>query len=376
MKIASVVGARPQFIKAATVTREIITNNRNDPHSTIREVMIHTGQHYDKNMSEVFFRELGIPDPAYNLGVGSCSHAKQTAQMLEKIEAILIKEIPDCVVVYGDTNSTLAGALTAAKLHIPVAHVESGLRSFNQRMPEEINRVLTDHVSEMLFCPTRTAVENLANEGITKGVYHVGDVNYDSALYFAAKSEAMEKALLGKLHIKPGAFYLATVHRAENTDDRGRLTNILEALDEIATSDCPLILPLHPRTAACMKNYGLVLNNVTSIPPVSYLEMITLERQAKAILTDSGGIQKEAFWFRVPCITLRDETEWIETVASGWNALAGADKGRIIGTVNSLRTPVCEAEPIYGDGSAARKILDNLKNRFWNGPRRPKAGQN
>jgi len=364
MKIASVVGARPQFIKAATLSREIIKNNRNDTRSPIREVMIHTGQHYDNNMSQVFFRELSIPDPAYDLEVGSCSHGKQTGRMLEKIEKILTKEIPDCVVVYGDTNSTLAGALAAAKLHIPVAHVESGLRSFNQKMPEEINRVLTDHISQVLFCPTTTAVENLANEGITSGVCHVGDVNFDSTLYFAARSEAVKKSLFQKLSVQPRSFYLATVHRAENTDDRCRLTNILQALDAIATPDCPLILPLHPRTAACIKNYGLILENITFIPPVSYMEMITLEKHAKAILTDSGGIQKEAFWFNVPCVTLRDETEWVETVDSGWNTLAGADKERIIAIINDFQVPASEPDFIYGDGSAAGSILDDLSKRF------------
>lgn len=362
MKIISVVGARPQFIKSATISRAILENNQQYPQGNIHEVMIHTGQHYDNNMFEVFFDELCISEPAYNLGVGSGLHGKQTGQMLGKIEEILMDENPDWVVVYGDTNSTLAGALAAVKLHIPVAHVESGLRSFNRKMPEEINRILTDHASEMLFCPNDTAVKNLANEGITKGVYQVGDVNFDSMLFFSANSEAIKKSLFKKLSIQPKSFYLATVHRAENTDDKSRLTNILQALDEIGSSDFSVILPLHPRTEGYIEKYGLTnLQNIKFVPPVSYLEMIALEKNSKAILTDSGGIQKEAFWLKVPCITLRDETEWIETIETGWNILAGADKQRIINVIDKPQKRVSNADGVYGDGNAAKSIVKILQ---------------
>jgi len=362
MKIVSVVGARPQFIKSATVSRAIVENNQQDTQDYIHEVIIHTGQHYDDNMSGIFFDELGISAPAYNLGVGSGLHGKQTGQMLRKIEEILIDENPDWVLVYGDTNSTLAGALAAVKLHIPVAHVESGLRSFNRKMPEEINRILTDHISEILFCPNETAVKNLANEGNTNGVYQVGDVNFDSILFFSAKTEAIQNSLFKKLSIRPKSFYLASVHRAENTDDKSRLTNILQALDEIGSSDFSVILPLHPRTAGYIKKYRLSnFQGIKFVPPVSYLEMIALEKNSKTILTDSGGIQKEAFWLKVPCVTLRDETEWIETVELGWNILAGADKQRIVNVINNPQKRVSNADWIYGDGNAAKNIVKTLK---------------
>lgn len=363
MKLISIVGARPQIIKAAAVSRAIAEyNNRHSEH-TIVEIVVHTGQHYDHNMSQVFFEQLDIPQPDYNLAVGSSSHGEQTGKMLQKIEDVLIKEEPDWCFVYGDTNSTLAGVLAAVKLHIPIAHIEAGLRSFNRRMPEEINRIVADHVSNYLFCPTTTAVDNLANEGITVGVYQVGDVMYDCFLFYLEQSKATENRTLERLDIRPKSYYLGTMHRPENTDDDQRLTNISEALNEIATADCPVILPLHPRTVGYAHKYGLKFaDNVNVIQPVSYLEMVVLENNARIILTDSGGIQKEAYWLSVPCITLRDETEWIETVESGWNILVGADKHRIINGIRcSSRLRAVRPESVYGDGDAASQICKILQ---------------
>jgi UDP-GlcNAc3NAcA epimerase len=363
VKLISIVGARPQIIKAAAVSRAIIEHNKKHHDYAISEIIVHTGQHYDENMSQVFFEELGIPEPNYNLGVGSGSHGQQTGKMLQKIEAVLVEEKPDCCLVYGDTNSTLAGALVGAKLHIPVAHVEAGLRSFNRRMPEEINRVVTDHVSELLFCPTQTSVENLAKEGISAGVYQVGDVMYDCILFYTKKTKPIEQEILEKLEIQSKSYYLATVHRAENTDNGARLTGIFEALNEIAATDCPVVLPLHPRTAKYARNHGLEFANcVKVIQPVSYLEMVVLENNARLILTDSGGVQKEAYWLSVPCITLRNETEWVETVESGWNILAGADKHRIIDGVRRYHAqPDENPESIYGNGDAADQICNVLQ---------------
>jgi UDP-GlcNAc3NAcA epimerase len=362
MKLVSVIGARPQIIKAAAVSRAIIEHNKKAPDRKIIEIIVHTGQHYDKNMSRVFFDELDVPEPDCNLGVGSASHGQQTGKMLQKIEAVLIQERPDCCLVYGDTNSTIAGALAAAKLHIPVAHVEAGLRSFNRNMPEEVNRVVTDHVSTLLFCPTQTSVDNLTKEGISIGVHQVGDVMYDCILFYTERTKSIEQEILKNLNIRSKSYYLATVHRAENTDDSTRLRNIFEALNEIATKDCPVVLPLHPRTVKYAKKHGLEpVNCVKIIQPVSYLEMIALENNALKILTDSGGVQKEAYWLRVPCITLRNETEWVETVESGWNILAGADKQRIIESVRCChRQRDISPEPIYGDGNAAKQICDIL----------------
>jgi len=363
VKIISIIGARPQIIKAAAVSRAIAKHNKKHPNRTIIEIIAHTGQHYDRNMSQVFFEELDVPEPDYNLGVGSASHAEQTGKMLQKIEAVLIKERPDCCLVYGDTNSTLAGALAAAKLHIPVAHVEAGLRSFNRKMPEEINRVVTDHVSELLFCPTQTSVDNLAKEGISAGVHQVGDVMYDCILFYTKRTKPIEQEILEKLGIQSKSYYLATVHRAENTDNGARLTGIFEALNEIAATDCPVVLPLHPRTVKYARNHGLEFANcVKVIQPVSYLEMVALENNARLILTDSGGVQKEAYWLSVPCITLRDETEWVETVESGWNILAGADKHRIIdGVRRGHRRRDVSPKAIYGDGNAADRICEILQ---------------
>ena len=353
MKVVTVIGARPQFIKAASVSRAIQAFNRKHSQRRIQEILVHTGQHYDYLMDRVFFEELQLPKPDYHLGIGSGSHGKQTGIMLERIETVLQKEKPDWVMVYGDTNSTLAGALSAAKLNIPVAHVEAGLRSYNRIMPEEINRLITDHLSTLLFCPTRQAVRNLAREGIKDGgrwmVKRVGDVMYDSVLYYSNQAE--EKSTIFKelnlfspdgiytpnSEIQTPNYLLATLHRAENTDDPRRLRSILRALNEIG-KDTPVILPLHPRTKKMMETYHLFIfsRRIKLIEPISYLDMLTLEKNAKAILTDSGGVQKEAYWFRVPCFTLRDETEWVETVKRGWNVLVGTEKERILKEVRKL----------------------------------------
>ena len=366
MKLVSVVGARPQIIKAAALSRAIVKHNKNDPDFPIVEVILHTGQHYDNNMSQVFFKQLDVPEPDYNLGVGSGSHGVQTGRMLQKIEAVLNKEQPDYCIVYGDTNSTLAGALTAAKLHVQVVHIEAGLRSYNRIMPEEVNRVLTDHLSDILFCPTRTSVDNLIKEGISTGVHQVGDVMFDCIRFYVKKAKIHEKKTLRAMDIQPQSYYLATIHRAENTDFDSRLTHIIEALNEIATMDCPVILPLHPRTVIQVRRNGLKFTDcVKVISPISYLEMLILEDNARLILTDSGGIQKEAFWLRVPCVTLRDETEWIETVQSGWNILAGADKRCIIDVVRQGHVQQdMGPESMYGDGNAADQICLTLKNSY------------
>jgi UDP-GlcNAc3NAcA epimerase len=340
MKVVTVVGARPQFIKAAAVSRTIEAFNKKHLKRRIQEILVHTGQHYDYLMDRVFFEQLQLPKPDYHLGVGSGSHGKQTGMMLERIEVVLQKERPEFVVVYGDTNSTLAGALASAKLKIPVAHVEAGLRSYNWIMPEEINRLLTDHLSMILFCPTLQAIRNLSKEGIKDGgrkvVKRVGDVMYDSILYYSKLAEEKSTILKDLNLFSPNDFYtpnyyLVTLHRAENTDDPKRLRSILGALDEIG-KDTPIILPLHPRTKKMMKMHRLfsLSRRVRLIEPVSYLDMLKLEKNAKAILTDSGGVQKEAYWFRVPCFTLRDETEWVETVKKGWKLRSRKDSGLAI----------------------------------------------
>lgn len=314
--------------------------------------LIHTGQHYDANMSAVFFDELDIPRPDFDLGIGSGGHGAQTAAMLAGIEPILESERPDWVIVYGDTNSTLAGALAAAKLHVPVAHVEAGLRSFNRAMPEEINRVIADHISACLCCPSDAAVEHLRNEGITRGVHNVGDVMADALTTLAARARE-RSTVLTRLGLAPGAFVLATLHRAENTDDPRRMAAIVSAINVLSE---PVVLPMHPRTKKMLDAQGLALGaQVQAIDPVGYLDMLQLAQHARLILTDSGGLQKEAYWLGIPCVTAREETEWTETVANGWNVLVGADRDRIVAAVRNLRSPA-ERPPLYGDGHASTRI--------------------
>jgi UDP-GlcNAc3NAcA epimerase len=383
MKIVTVVGARPQFIKAAAISRAIRKRKEFPSNlvSHLSEVIVHTGQHYDPNMSEVFFKELDIPEPHYNLGIGDSTHGAMTGRMLEKIEEVLLNERPDWVLVYGDTNSTLAGALAAAKLHIHVAHVEAGLRSLNRKMPEEINRVLTDHIASVLFCPTHKAVQNLQIEGFKNIldlikfsnvertpnfplVFDVGDVMYDTALYYAPKSEQKSR-ILEELNLKPNGYALTTVHRSENTDDRARLENIFEGLSGVAR-ELEVVLPLHPRTREALERENLfeqVAQRLKLIEPLGYLDMIRLEKNAKLILTDSGGIQKEAFFYGVPCVTLRDETEWVELVDAGWNVLAGAHADRIGKATKNILSdwyPLAQILP-YGHGDTAFKVLDVLR---------------
>jgi len=355
MRILTVVGARPQFVKAAMVSRAIVAQNKAGTAPKIVEEIVHTGQHYDRNMSHIFFNEMGIPEPAVNLKVGSGSHGAVTGEMLAGIEREILARKPDRLLVYGDTNSTLAGALAAAKLHVPVAHVEAGLRSFNRRMPEEVNRVLTDHVSELLFCPTATAVKNLQAEGITKGVHVVGDVMYDAAKVFGEIAERRSD-VLARLGLGMGGHYLATVHRAENTDDPARLRGILEALVEPHQYK-PVVLPIHPRTRRFVDEYGYgdLLGEIRAIDPVSFLDMVRLEQGARMILTDSGGVQKEAYFHGVPCVTLRDETEWVETVERGWNQVVGASKEAILEAAGKAATgsPI----PDYGTGDSAERMV-------------------
>lgn len=358
MKIVTIVGARPQFVKAAAVSR--IFQSRRDA----EEVLVHTGQHFDANMSQIFFDELGINEPAYNLEISGGSHGEMTGRMLAGIEKVLMDERPDWILIYGDTNSTLAGALAASKIHIRIAHVEAGLRSFNMKMPEEVNRIISDRISSMLFCPTETAVDNLRREGITNGVVNVGDVMFDAALHFGQMAEQRAEAVIAKYALKPGCFALATCHRAENTDDPARLEQILGALSRIAKEQ-PVVLPLHPRTQSRIDDLSLnhYLADVKTVEPVPYLEMLWLEKNANLILTDSGGVQKEAFFFKVPCVTMRDETEWVETVDAGWNILSGVDAGQIVQAVEQHRTnSKIEISP-YGNGDAASRICDLLLDR-------------
>lgn len=359
IRIITIVGARPQFVKAAMLSRAI--SMRNKEGMSFEEKLIHTGQHYDENMSLVFFHEMGILKPTWQLHCGNHTHGAMTGQMLMDIEKILIDNQPDYVLVYGDTNSTLAGALAASKLHIPVVHVEAGLRSFNKAMPEEINRILTDHVSSILCCPTQTAVQNLHKENITKGVYHVGDIMYDAALLFGKEAE-QRSTILQTLGLSPKEFLLCTVHRAENTDSQERLCQIAQAWTEIAASE-RIVIPLHPRTRIYLEKYNLLAtlqqqSNILFTDPLGFLDMVMLERNARIILTDSGGIQKEAYFHKTPCITLREETEWTETIESGWNQLAGFHAKDIIKCLSTSndRKEIQE----YGDGNTAQKILDLL----------------
>jgi len=358
-EIVSVIGARPQFIKASAVSRAL----RMCP--GVREVLLHTGQHYDENMSSIFFAEMDIPAPDYNIGVGSGLHGAQTGRMLEKIEEILVTECPDRVVVYGDTNSTLAGALAAAKVHIPVAHVEAGLRSFNRRMPEEINRIVADHLSDLLLAPTRSAVNNLEKEGIsTDRIRLVGDVMYDVALHYGKKAE-VSSTVLARLSLRDGKYVLATIHRAENTDNPAHLSAIFGGLVELA-KDVTVVVPLHPRTRQALDGLLPAIpfsSGLRVIEPIGYLDMTMLEKHACVIVTDSGGVQKEAFFHGVPCATLRYETEWVELVQSGWNQLVPPRSAKEVsrGILGVLEKGVpSEKTQFYGDGCAAEAVVRGL----------------
>jgi UDP-GlcNAc3NAcA epimerase len=352
VRVATVVGARPQFVKAAPVSHVLRQRHQ--------ECLIHTGQHYDARMSQQFFEELLIPDPDHNLGVGSGPHGQQTGEMLALLEPILADGGFDVVLIYGDTNSTLAGALAAAKLHIPVAHVEAGLRSFNRRMPEEINRVLADHVSEFLFCPTDRAVTNLAGEGITRGVHQVGDVMMD-ALQEQLQRGIPTDRVMAAYDLKPKAYVLATIHRAENTDDPQRLQSIIAGLALLGE---PVLLPLHPRTRAALQRFGIAPDSgqIRLAEPLSFSEMLAVESNARVIVTDSGGVQKEACWVGVPCVTVREETEWLETVESGWNVLVGTNTQALVDAVRSAGPPHCD-EPLVLTPASPR-ICAILEDRF------------
>jgi len=349
IKIITIIGARPQFIKAAALSREI-TNYKD-----IEEIIIHTGQHFDTNMSEIFFEQMSIPKPHYNLNINGLGHGAMTGQMLERIEEVLIEEKPDWVLIYGDTNSTIAGALAAKKLHIKVAHVEAGLRSFNMDMPEEVNRILTDRISDILFCPTDTAIDNLKKEGydnIDTQIVKSGDIMQDAAIFYSQKEQKPNIEI-------PKEFILATIHRAENTDDPKRLRNILEALNEIA-KDTAIILPLHPRTAKIIQNSEFEIQNLKIIEPVGYLEMVYMLNRCKLVMTDSGGLQKEAFFFAKPCMTMRDETEWVELIENNFNVLVGADKDKIITTYKNHNFNSNFDINLYGKGTAAKNILNAI----------------
>jgi len=346
--IASIVGARPQFMKAAPVSRALSLH--------FKEVFIHTGQHYDYGMSDVFFDELKMRLPDFNLGIGGGSHGEQTGKMIIELEKIFNEIKPDCVLVYGDTNSTLAGALTAAKAQIPLAHVEAGLRSYNRAMPEEINRVLVDHMSTLLFCPTDAAVKNLVKEGIEKGVHRVGDVMADTLLHNLQLVDTKSK-IIHQLNLEKGLYALATIHRASNTDEKENLRLILSALGRLSSR---VVFPIHPRTRKKMQEWEMSVNsNVTMIDPVGHFDMLALESNSNCILTDSGGIQKEAYLVGVRCITLREETEWVETVNAGWNRVVGVDVEQIVDIFESW-FPQSERVPLYGDGHAADQICGIL----------------
>jgi UDP-GlcNAc3NAcA epimerase len=357
-KIATIIGARPQFIKAATISRLLLKEDN------LREIIIHTGQHFDSNMSTVFFQEMEIPEPDFNLEISMLSHGAMTGRMIEKIEAILIAEKPNLVLVYGDTNSTLAGALAARKLNIPIAHVEAGLRSFNMKMPEEINRILTDRISDLLFCPTENAIQNLQKEGFENfdcKIYNVGDVMYDAALYYGSRSSDRSD-ILSKLRVRDKNFILCSVHRQENTDDITRLKSIIEALNDIHR-ETTVILPLHPRTRKI-----LAQNSIDTlfdpIEPVGYYDIVELLKHSGLVITDSGGMQKEAYFFRKYCITLREETEWVELVENNYNVLAGSDPVLIKkGVGRFLGKEITDSQGLYGNGDASQLIVNTLKNK-------------
>lgn len=356
LRLLTVVGARPQFVKAAMISRAVRGS------ADVREVLVHTGQHFDANMSDVFFAELDMAPPDHHLGIGGGTHGQNTGRMIEAIERVLLSQRPDWVVVYGDTDSTIAGALAAVKLHIPVAHVEAGLRSFNRAMPEEINRVVTDHVASVLFAPTDSAVANLNAEGISGDrVRRVGDVMYDAALYYGVKAER-ESDVLRRLRLRAGGYALLTLHRPSNTDDRRRLAAILRSLAAVST---PVVWPIHPRTRHRMTEFGLSLpQTVVATDPLGYLDMVMLEKHARVIATDSGGVQKEAYFQGVPCLTLRSETEWVELVQIGANVLVGDDLEHLARLLeNPPAFPSTGATGLYGDGEAARTILDTLRGR-------------
>jgi len=372
MEIVTIIGARPQFIKAATVSRAISINNKMEKNGlyNIHETIIHTGQHFDKDMSDIFFKELEIPNPDYNLEVGGCHHNEMTGKMLIKLGTLLEDIEPSVVLVYGDTNSTLAGALCAAKLNIPIAHIEAGLRSYNRRMPEEVNRIITDQLSTFLFCPTRTAVKNLENEGfphtLTKEtqqeIVNIGDVMFDAALFYSKKTKN-RKSILDLIELLPKNYVLSTVHRAENTDSSKRLNAIMKALDSVAKI-IPVVVPLHPRTRESLKRESINTKWIKFIEPVGYLDMVTLETNAAVIATDSGGVQKEAYFHGVPCVTLREETEWLELVENGWNILASpmeADIGDLI--LQSVSKKGKNTRP-YGSGISAISIVRYLQNKL------------
>lgn len=349
MKIVSIVGARPQFVKAAAISRELRKRHQ--------EILVHTGQHYDYEMSGIFFDGLEIPAPDVNLGVGAGSHASQTGGMLKGIEDVLQAERPDWLLIYGDTNSTLAGALAASKIGVRVAHVEAGLRSYNRRMPEEINRVVADHLSSLLICPSDTAVRNLAAEGITKNVHQVGDVMLDVLNWAKQRLNGHAPSVFGRYGVAARKYLLATMHRSENTDDAGRLSQIIDGLNSLAET---VVFPVHPRARKAIAAAGCrVAEHIHMVDPVGYLDMIALCGNARMILTDSGGLQKEAYWLGVPCVTMRDETEWVETVEAGWNKLVGPDAAKIREAVRSF-TPHAPHPSLYGDGVAAATCVNLL----------------
>ncbi|NLZ83805.1 MAG: UDP-N-acetylglucosamine 2-epimerase (non-hydrolyzing) [Clostridiales bacterium] len=354
MKIVTIVGARPQFIKAAAVSRVLRKKNI--------EILVHTGQHYDNNMSDIFFEELSIPKPEYNLGIGSDTHAKQTAKMMIGIEGILLNEKPDYLMVYGDTNSTLAGALAASKIHVPIIHIEAGLRSYNMRMPEEQNRILTDRISNILFCPTEVAVDNLKKENITEGVHLVGDVMCDAVLYYSKEMDGQSvyeymsqlKGLFGQVNV-PERWYLATIHRAENTDSIDKISEIIKAFEQLKA---PVIFPVHPRTKNLVKelNNQHSYSNIIFVNPIGYLEMLYFTKNAIKVITDSGGLQKEAYILNTPCITIRDQTEWVETLIGNHNILAQPKHNDILDKVQNISIDEDMKKSYYGIGDASEKI--------------------
>jgi UDP-N-acetylglucosamine 2-epimerase len=351
VKVLSIVGARPEFVQAAPISRELRREHQ--------EVLVHTGQHYDDMMSGVFFQELGLPQPDHNLCVGSQSHGRQTGDMLARLEEVMISEKPDWVVIRGDTNSTIAGALAASKLRIPLAHVEAGARSFDRSMPEEINRIVSDAVSDLLFCISPSGVRNLAAEGRTEGVHYTGDVMYDAVLHNVGIAYRRSR-ILARIDVKPKKYVLATVHRAANTDDPCRLRSIIAAFNAL---DEPMVFPIHPRTRKALERIDLPLaSHIRAIEPVSYLDMLALEHGARLIATDSGGVTREAYFLGVPCVTLREETEHVETVEHRWNTLAGTDTERILAAVRHFRADGPQP-PVFGDGTAAQQIVQLLARR-------------